>query len=237
MTEVAPARPSSTVVLARDAGAMPELFMVERPAKAAFGASYVFPGGVLEAGDADACRFCSGIDPATANRRLGVDNGGLDYYVAAIRELFEETGVLLAETEADRATLDDCRRRLNDTSLAWTDFLAVQSVSLSAGQLHYFSHWITPDVSPKRFTTRFFVAELPPGQEASHDPVELAGAAWLTARDALDRNDINLPYPTIKTLEALAGLDSVVAMIDWACERETCGVEAIHLTMPSVLRR
>ena len=236
MTEVAPARPSSTVVLARDAGTSPELFLVERPAKAAFGASYVFPGGVVEPCDSTAAAYCTGIDPATANRRLGVDEDGLDYFVAAIRELFEETGVLLAATEADRATLDDCRRRLNDASLDWPDFLAAHSVALDAGQLHYFSHWITPNVFPKRFTTRFFVAELPPGQEPSHDPIELTGGAWLSARDALDRNDIKLPFPTIKTLEALADLDSVSALVDWARRREESGVETIHPAMPSGLR-
>ena len=236
MTEVAPARPSSTVVLARDAKPLPELFLVRRPARAAFGAAYVFPGGVVEPGDAETGACCSGIDARAANERLGVAEGGLDYYVAAIRELFEETGVLLAATDASADALDVCRRRLNDGTLAWPDFLADHSVRLDAAALHYFSHWITPNSRPKRFTTRFFVAALPPGQVASHDPIELTGSAWYSAAAALEageRGDIALPFPTIKTLDALSGLDSVAGIIDWAREREAAGVETIHPALPT----
>ena len=236
MTDIAPARPSSTVVLARDAGASPELFLVQRPASASFGATWVFPGGVLEPDDTVAAAFCTGIDPTTADRRLGMDDGGLDYYVAAIRDLFEETGVLLGRTDSEATVLDECRQGLNDGSLDWTDFLMRRAVELDAAALSYFSHWITPNVLKKRFTTRFFVAEIPPGQKASHDPGELTASAWLSAKaalDAADRGDMGLSYPTARTLEALAGLESVAAMVGWARKREAAGVETIHPELPS----
>ena len=103
MTEIAHARPSSTVVLVRDADAAPEVYLVQRHARSAFGNAHVFPGGIVDPSDADVHRYCSGIDADEADRKLAV-GGALDYYVAAIRELFEETGVLLAEHDIDDAT-------------------------------------------------------------------------------------------------------------------------------------
>jgi 8-oxo-dGTP pyrophosphatase MutT (NUDIX family) len=234
-TEIAPARPSSTVVLAREADGAPELFLVQRPAKAAFGAAYVFPGGVVDDADAAVHARCAGVDTGTANRRLNVDSGGLDYYSAAIRELFEETGVLLGTCSATAAALDDCRRRLNAMSLGWAEFLAAHDVVLDAAALHYFSHWITPNARRKRFTTRFFVAELPAGQVAVHDPGELTDSRWLSAEAALDAardGDIELRLPTLKTLESLAPHGSVADLIDWARRCESTGVETIHPVMP-----
>jgi len=234
-TDIAPARPSSTVVLAREAAGAPELFLVRRPAKAAFGAAYVFPGGVVDMTDAAVHARCRGVDAGTANRRLNVESSGLDYYSAAIRELFEETGVLLGTCSATADKLDECRQRINAMSLGWPEFLAEQGVELDAAALHYFSHWITPNARRKRFTTRFFVAELPSGQVAAHDPGELTDSRWLSAGAALDAardGDIELRLPTVKTLEALAPHESVRALIDWARDCETAGVETIHPVMP-----
>ncbi|MDJ0940656.1 MAG: NUDIX hydrolase [Woeseiaceae bacterium] len=231
-TEVPPARPSSTVVLVRDADVdAPEFFMVRRPERASFGAAYVFPGGVVDATDADACRFCRGVDAAEADRRLRVDSGGLDYYVAAIRELFEETGVLMADTQLGEHDLAACRQQLNDTTLSWSAFITDAAAVLGADRLRYFSHWITPDALPKRYSTRFFLAELPAGQHAEHDPGELTDSRWMSANTALQAGrdgDIQLRYPTRKTLELLAEHDSAESLMNWARERETRGVETIY---------
>ena len=91
-------RPSSTVVLVRDTADAPEVFMVKRHASASFGSAYAFPGGVLESSDSAVHDHCVGPDAAAANRLLDVDDGGLDYFSAAIRELFEESGVLFGTT-------------------------------------------------------------------------------------------------------------------------------------------
>jgi 8-oxo-dGTP pyrophosphatase MutT (NUDIX family) len=234
-TDIAPARPSATVVLARDANEAPELFMVQRPVRAAFGAAYVFPGGVVDASDATVHGACAGLDTALADQRLAVDSAGLDYYVAAVRELFEETGVLLAQTGASAKALDNCRRRINAATLTWPEFLATNSVTLSLDALAYFSHWITPTARTKRFTTRFFLAELPAGQTAEHDPGELTDSRWTTAEGALaaaERGEIELRLPTIKTLESLAQHKSVAALMVWAREREAAGVETIQPVLP-----
>lgn len=234
-TDIAPARPSSTVVLVRDAGEAPELFMVQRPVRAAFGAAYVFPGGVVDASDAKVHGACTGLDAALADRRLALESAGLDYYVAAVRELFEETGVLLARTDAAADTLDRCRREINAETLGWPEFLRANDVSLSLDALTYFSHWITPTARAKRFTTRFFLAELPAGQTAEHDPGELTASRWLTADGALaaaERGEIELRLPTIKTLESLAPHRSVAALMSWARERQEAGVETIQPVLP-----
>ena len=234
-TDIAPARPSATVVLAREAVPAPELFLVRRPARAAFGAAYVFPGGVVDASDAEVGEHCAGVDAATASHRLGLDDAGLAYYVAAVRELFEETGVLLGSFSGGEDELAACRERLNAMSLHWPQFLDEHDVTLELDTLHYFSHWITPNARRKRFTTRFFVAELPPGQVAEHDPGELTDSRWVTASGALEAavtGEIDLRLPTLRTLESLAPHRSVAAMVDWARAREQRGVETIHPVMP-----
>ena len=123
MTDVAIPRPSATVLLAREADAAPELFMVQRHARAAFGAAYAFPGGVLDDADAEVHDYCGGTSAADANRILGVESGGLDFYVAAIRELFEETGILLATQARPVNDLAAVRECLNNETQSWSEFV------------------------------------------------------------------------------------------------------------------
>jgi len=235
VTDIPIARPSSTVVLARDSRTLPELFMVRRHANSSYGGAYVFPGGVVDKTDGDVRAYCHGLESVDADRLLAVESGGLDYYIAAIRELFEETGVLLAEHGVPENDLHRQRRQLNSSALDWHRFVADNEVRLRCDVLHYFSHWITPDVYPKRYTTRFFVARAPEGQIARHDEGELTDAIWITAKDALSAassGDLSLHFPTIKTLERAAEHDSVNAIVDWADELANNGVAAIHPVMP-----
>ncbi|HZW58984.1 MAG TPA: hypothetical protein VFE85_01715, partial [Woeseiaceae bacterium] len=100
---------------------------------------------------------------------------------------------------------------------------------LPCDRLHYIAHWITPLGLPRRFTTRFFAAALPAGQEASHDGAELTDSRWSTAAAALaaDRDgELDLPPPTRMTLQQLAGYGSVDALLRWAKQRQSGGVEA-----------
>ena len=143
-------RPSSTVVLARPGENAPEIFMVKRHKKSSFGSRYAFPGGVLESSDEQVHARSSGISAARANRLLDVDAGGQDYYSAAIRELFEESGVLLAKHKLSEKELDAARAALNSGGLAWDVFVAKSGLTLHYDRLHYFSFWITPAGSPKR---------------------------------------------------------------------------------------
>lgn len=230
MSSVPVARPSSTVVLARPGPGDPELFMVRRHERSSFGAAYAFPGGVLDAEDAAVYDYCKGISQRRANNWLGVKTGGLDYYSAAIRELFEESGVLLAD--ADAVTEDLCKVRdgLNDGSDNWLDFVARNALDLHCGELFYFSHWITPEILPHRYSTRFFVAALPEGQEASHCGGELTDSCWITAHDILvagRAGDVELHFPTIKTLESIARHKTFAALLDWASACADWGVTSM----------
>lgn len=221
----APSRPlpSATVALARDGDDGPELLLVLRHGKTSFGDSYVFPGGLLEAQDCDVFDLCDGVTPAEADARLGVEDQGLSWYSAAIRELFEEAGVLLARDAqsawADAAQLAGFRDQLNEGLLRWRDFLTAHDLRLACAELHYFSFWITPRELGKRFSTRFFAARLPAGQGAAHCGRELVDSRWLTAREALqlaECNDVSLPYPTRVTLDALRRFRDVDEFVAWA---------------------
>lgn len=222
-------------MLARDSADAPEYLLVRRHAKSAFGSTFAFPGGVLERDDARVHARCSGRRTAEADRLLNLEANGLDYFSAAARELFEEAGVLLADCAVDGQTLDRCRRRLNAGDLDWQGFLGEHELEIRCDQLHYFSHWITPDTLPRRYSTRFFAARLPAGQLACHDEVELTDSRWMTARAALEaasRGDIDVPFPTLCTLESIAGHGSVDALLAWADDRARAGVEAIQPVLP-----
>jgi len=211
-------RPSSTVVVAR-AAATPEIFMVRRHESCSFGSAYAFPGGVVDPEDSAVCKYCHGLGDAQANVRLGIESGGLDFYSAAIRELFEEAGVLLARLSDLDEDLTCARAALNDGSLNWAEFVSRHAISLNCSELHYISHWITPPIMRKRYSTRFFLTPLPAGQRAVHCGGELTDSRWATATDLLAagrRGDIKLHYPTIKTLESIARHKTLEALVEWA---------------------
>jgi 8-oxo-dGTP pyrophosphatase MutT (NUDIX family) len=158
-----------------------------------------------------------------------VDAGGLAYWVACARELFEEAGLLLARSEdgapidgADAARserLAEHRRALNGGTRTFVEILEAEGLVLDGDQLAYFAHWITPVGPPRRYDTRFFVAAAPPGQEPLHDDKELVANVWVTPTEALERHgrgEMQLILPTIKNLEAIARLGSTAALLDAA---------------------
>lgn len=223
--------PSATVALARPAANAPELLLVLRHSRASFGDSYVFPGGLLEPQDYAVDALCGGVDAATASATLGVDDGGLAFYSAAIRELFEEAGVLLARRRsggwADADALADYRETLNAGVQSWPAFLEDHGLTLACDALHYFSYWITPREVRKRFSTRFFVAGMPAGQSARHCGAELTDSRWLTAQQALrDSRDagLRLPHPTQVSLETLKRFASLDELLAWAESQSRSGV-------------
>jgi 8-oxo-dGTP pyrophosphatase MutT (NUDIX family) len=229
LSDVSVARPSSTVVLARQTDDGPELLLVRRHARSSFGGAYAFPGGVLEHSDSDVERYCAGIDDRGA-RDLLDDDDALAYYSAAIRELFEESGVLLATVADDGCDLDVVREDLNSGGLVWSDFLEQNGVRLQCDALHYFSFWITPEVFKARYSTRFFVAAMPDDQQAVHCGGELTDSRWISAAEALraqSDGELQMHFPTVKTLESLAGLETVEEMLAWASDRAAEGVPCI----------
>jgi 8-oxo-dGTP pyrophosphatase MutT (NUDIX family) len=238
-TQAAPALPSATVVLLRDADRGPEILMVKRRAGDAFGERYTFPGGVVDADESRAHPYCDGITADAANAMLKVVDGGLDYFSAVVRELFEETGVLLArDSDGGWPSIDgqlqEFRSDINAGRLAWSRFLEQQGLRVTCDELHYFYFLTTPLVMPKRWAVRFFLAETPAGHNAVHDGSELTDSRWLTADEALSSRkdgDIKIPWPTRQILKLLNGHDSVASLQDLARSRSAAGVDEILVEM------
>ena len=237
MSNVVFARPSATVVLARPGPHDPELFMVRRHEDSSFGSAYAFPGGVVDADDTLVHRYCTGLSILEADAHLGVRGDGLDLYTAAIRELFEETGVLLADAQGIRVDLQQARDALNDGSGRWSDFVSQNELGLQCDELHYFAHWVTPRALERRYSTRFFLARMPEGQQASHCGGELTDSRWATAHDMLDAEragEVELHFPTIKVLESIARHKAIDELVDWA---RTCVEWGVTTMLPAIIMR
>lgn len=237
MSDIAPARPSATVAVVRAGTSEPLLFMVRRHENSSFGCAYAFPGGVVDEDDTAVDEFCTGLSTGDANSRLGVKANGLSLYSAAIRELFEESGVLLADTANLDEDLDAIRDALNDGSERWADFVIRNQLELRCDQLHYFSHWVTPPTLEKRYSTRFFLTQLPEGQEAAHCGGELTDSRWVTAHDMLEAEragEVVLHYPTIKTLESIARHKTLPELVEWA---RTCVEWGVTSMVPAIIMR
>jgi glyoxylase-like metal-dependent hydrolase (beta-lactamase superfamily II)/8-oxo-dGTP pyrophosphatase MutT (NUDIX family) len=186
--------------------------------------AWVFPGGIVDRCDRDA-HPCANSDDAAASALLGVDTGGLDYAVAAIRECFEECGLLFAVDPDGRpvdsetvAALQTWRGPVHRGERTLHELCSQSGLRLAADQLGYLSHWVTPVGRAKRFDTRFFVAAAPAGQHVAHDGTEMLEHQWLTPADALKQasEGLKLMNPTRITLKQLAGFESVDALVAWA---------------------
>jgi len=211
--------------------------MVRRHEQSSFGSAHAFPGGVVDPEDSEVHEYCDGLSGAEANARLGVPDGGLDYYSSAVRELFEESGVLLADLSSLDENIAAVRDALNDGSLNWAEFVTRNALSLHCGELNYISHWVTPPFEPKRYSTRFFLSQLPEGQTAEHCGGELTESCWATATDILAaerRGDLTLIFPTLKTLESLARHRSLGELLDWAESSVEWGITSM---VPLVIER
>ena len=219
------ARCAASLLLVRDppgGGAGLEVLMLrraERDADLRSGAA-VFPGGVIDARDRDAHAHCLGLDDETASAQLGLAEGGLDYLVAAVRETFEEVGLLLAAGPFDIATLAPWRQRLQDGTAGAADLCRSQGLALDLRGLAYYSHWLTPPGVTKRFDTRFFIALAPSHQEAQADLGEALELMWITPEQALaQERGLKLLPVTRRTLTELARHASAAAALQAARER------------------
>jgi 8-oxo-dGTP pyrophosphatase MutT (NUDIX family) len=208
-------RDAATVLLVSD---RPDLhvLMLERTSRAVFSpGATVFPGGAVDAADRDARSHARVVDLADdeASAEHGLLGDGLAFRIAAVRECFEESGILLAH-DADTgapvhhdATLAAARVLLNDGTLAFVELLEGRSLVLQARALRLFSHWLTPRGAPRRYNTWFFVAPAPDGEDGLHDDRELVASEWVRPADALARfsaGAIDLIFPTEMSLRALA---------------------------------
>lgn len=231
MNDVA-VRDAATVMLVRDAadsGGI-EVFMLRRNLNSDFvGGAFVFPGGAVDEADrnADLEAVCTGRSDDQASVLLGVDKGGLAYWVAAIRECFEEAGVLLATDAATREIISFAdpdtaarfnlhRKAVDAGEMRLLEVCDREGLKLAVDQIHYFSHWITPIGPPRRYDTRFFVAAAPPEQVPLHDDRETIANTWISPQEALDRHaagEFEIIFPTIKNLEAIARFDTAADLL------------------------
>jgi 8-oxo-dGTP pyrophosphatase MutT (NUDIX family) len=226
---------SATVILLREPspGRLEVLLVARHTESRAFAGAHVFPGGLLEPGDAspDVLRR---LAPGTAADRLddaASAEAARAFFVTTIRELFEEAGILLADQDGSRLGFSDPavrerfavhRRALLDGALSFADLLARERLTLRSDDLRYFSRWITPVHAPRRYDARFFVAPVPPDQEPLHDERETTSAEWWTPADALAgaaAGTLVLTPPTARTLEDLVELGGIERALAIAASR------------------
>lgn len=198
-------KPASTVVLVRDAAAGLEVLMVRRSAGMAFGASaWVFPGGKVAPADAD---------PAWDDLSDGTyDHDARSLRIAAAREVFEESGLLLATRSgqeldaAGSAAFDDQRAGVEANPSSFITLVREAGLRLTLDRLVPFAHWITPNFEPRRFDTHFFLVRAPIGQVVRHDGHEAVDHEWVTPASLLERRikgEAKLMFPTRLNLEVL----------------------------------
>ncbi len=200
--------PAATVLMLRQRESM-EVFMVVRHHQIDFASgALVFPGGKADPADFDP-KLLDHLDSPHADPAMRA------MQVAAIRESFEECGVLLARAEGQSqlisgerlTTLESYQKQLNDGAISITEFLVREKLRLACDQLHHFAHWITPPMLPKRFDTHFFLAVAPEDHLAIHDGHENVDSVWIKPADAVTaarEGRRTIIYPTMRNVERLA---------------------------------
>lgn len=185
--------PAASVVILRDGARGLEVFMLQRPEaeSMAFAGALVFPGGKVDAADAEHdWQSLAAPTPPVPDR---------PYWIASVRETFEEAGFLLARRPhasglvdaafAERLVLAERKRSARPTAAAFAEMVRREDLILATDQMIHFGHWITPRSRPRRFDTHFFLVAAPLAQTAAHDEVESAEAMWIRPQDALGQYD------------------------------------------------
>jgi len=232
-------RDAATVLILRDGepdaeGDALEVFMLRRNLNSDFvGGAYVFPGGAVDPEDRfdDLEAVCEGRTDLDASARLGIERGGLAFWVAAIRESFEEAGVLLAyHADGEVIRLDDDetverfarhRTAVDTKARRLVEICDEERLRLAVGSIWYFGHWITPEGSPRRYDTRFFVTGAPPAQTPLHDDHEVIANLWVRPKEALARHGegtYEMLPPTIASLRAVARFPTAAEALAAATE-------------------
>jgi 8-oxo-dGTP pyrophosphatase MutT (NUDIX family) len=231
--------PAATVVLLRDTAPGMEVLLVRRHDQVAFmGGAHVFPGGRVEPAD-----LLPDVDVEASLEELRARMPDVDrelatgLHVAAMRELFEEAGILLARdgtgtmvslVPGDAAERVRVRAGVADGTIAFAGFVRSRGWHLAVEALAYVAHWVTPAIDTRRFDTRFFLAIAPAGQDATHDAGELTDSAWLRPAEAIARcvhGEIALPPPTWTMLRWLEGIGTAAEAIRLARQRRVPRVE------------
>ena len=226
MVDAVAPRQASTVLLLRDSKTANvdgnsrneiEVFMMVRHHQIEFNSgALVFPGGSVDKNDREIA-----ANAALYSGGAGLDADALSFRIAAIRETFEESGILLARQQGSRALIDArraseieaaCRAALCEGKTTFLNVLAENKLWLALDELVPYAHWITPEGMPKRFDTWFFLAAAPPDQLGAHDGKESTDSIWVSPREALEGGDngrFKLPFPTTRNLIRLGKQSNV----------------------------
>jgi 8-oxo-dGTP pyrophosphatase MutT (NUDIX family) len=233
MAEIVAPRPASTILLLRDSAARNvdgksrdeiEVFMMVRHYEIDFSSgALVFPGGSVDKNDREII-----ANPELYSGGDGLDADALSFRIGAIRETFEESGILLARPKGSTALIDAARaseieaahrEALCAGKTTFLDILANNSLWLALDELVPYAHWITPEGMPKRFDTWFFLAAAPPDQLGTHDGRESTDSIWVSPREALEGGEsgrFKLPFPTTRNLIKLGKQPNVSAALNEA---------------------
>ena len=228
---------AATVILVRESkNGQYEIFLMRRHRDQAFmGGAFVFPGGRLDEADCnpELISYTKDMNYSQARKKLQEpdlpDDKSLGLYFAALRETFEEAGVLLAyDKSGEIITLSDGKRsdsfsdyriKLHENEISLIDFAEREDIIIALDYLTPYSHWITPEIESKRFDTRFFLALMPSGQTPIHDAIEMTESLWISPSQALKKQqneEIILMPPTLKTIEELDNFDSAKELFSYA---------------------
>ncbi len=236
MAEAVAPRPASTILLLRDNAASQEIevFMMVRHYEIDFNSgALVFPGGSVDKGDNEII-----ARPELYSGAEGLEAADLSFRIAAIRETFEESGILLARPKRSNALVDARRAQeieaahrtaLCEGKTTFLNVLADHGMLLALDLLVPYAHWITPEGMPKRFDTWFFLAAAPPEQAGAHDGKESTNSIWVSPREALaggESGRFKLPFPTTRNLIRLGKQPGVKAAL------EDCRGKPIVTVMP-----
>lgn len=232
---------AATVILARDQEGGPfEVFIMRRNKKQEFmGGAFVFPGGQLDEADCDPHLAGCAKGLSAEEAKLGLNEPDLPnhkvigLFFTAVRETFEEAGMLLAAHQSGAEVdfsdseihkrFQASRRDLHGGRISLEELAERENIQFTLDLIRPYAHWITPDVQPKRFDTRFLLARLPKGQIPVHDSIEMIESLWITPRDALSESEagkILLMPPTLKIMEELCEFSSVDELFSAAASRE-----------------
>ena len=223
-----PLIPAATVLLVRDHDSTIEVFMIKRNMKTNFGGAWVFPGGKVDSSDdiKNINKYSPSLNDEDASKRLDIKSGGLIYWIACIRECFEESGILLADnkqrkinlgslTGPELKTINQYKKKLLEGKDVFLELIDKFNLTLSTSEIAYISHWITPKIEKRRYSTRFFIARCP-NQLATHDGLEGVESRWLEPKVALDlytSGEFPMIMPTIKNLELIKDYKNTKTLI------------------------
>jgi 8-oxo-dGTP pyrophosphatase MutT (NUDIX family) len=223
-------RPAATVMLIADRPNL-QVFMMERNANIVFaGGMWVFPGGRVDATD-NPLKFqalSTHRSDEEASALMNIEDGGLSYYIGAIRESFEEAGILLAldkdsheplslAGKENSARFNIHRNSVNASERDFLEIIEEENLILDAGAMHYIARWVTPKGPPRRYDTRFFISRMPENQIPLHDDNELVHSEWISPQEILakvESEDMILMSPTLRMIQSLAkfsNADDVIA--------------------------